>query len=626
MRAVAADERASVDQGTVGAELAASLEHYGAQSQYYAANADEANRYTRLRTQAAELAARTFEGVGTCRELAIGTWFTLSAHPRHATDNEFVVLAAEHKIENNLPREGRAAALAFSNRFECAPRGIPLRLPGAGAPGSKPTAPGIQSATVVGPQKAVRHTDALGRIRIRYHWPRAAEHPNGGAALDERASQWVRVASMAAGAGFGMIDIPRVGDEVLVMFDGGDIDRPVVVGSLANGKHAPPAFSGASGLPANQALSGWKTNAFDGAGYNELVFDDTAGELRARLATEQSKSQLNLGYLTHPRKEGTAEPRGEGAELRSDASVAIRGAHGVLLSAAAQPGAAGGQLAREEIIRQLQAALELAQGLGRYAAAHAGKAPDSTTQKALAQAVTHWHQGTNVAKNGDGASGQRAGRAPIVLASGPAGIGMTTPEGMTLHAGKHVDLIAEQNAQIAAAANVVVNAGDAVSVFAHKGGIQQIAHQGKLTLQAQHDAIDIVADKSVRVVSGAEHVAISADKHITLTCGGAYIRLQGGNIEIGGPGRFVVKTKSHSFERPASMAGETPAFDRGEMDRRVQLVRRGDGGFLPDTRYRVTRADGSVVEGVSDAQGRTSIAQSDHFERLNIEILGKGGA
>ena len=70
VRAVASSERSNIDQGTAGADLAASLEHYGAQSQYYAANADEGNRYTRLRAEAAELSARTFEGVGTCRELA----------------------------------------------------------------------------------------------------------------------------------------------------------------------------------------------------------------------------------------------------------------------------------------------------------------------------------------------------------------------------------------------------------------------------------------------------------------------------------------------------------------------------------------------------------------------------
>ncbi|MCQ4146116.1 type VI secretion system Vgr family protein, partial [Vogesella sp. AC12] len=171
------------------------------------------------------------------------------------------------------------------------------------------------------------------------------------------------------GAGWGHQFIPRLGQEVLVDFIEGDIDRPVITGVLYNGSHPPPAFSGAGSLPGNQTLSGIKSKEHHGGQYNELLFDDSPGEVRAKLSSEHGKTQLNQGYLTHPRADGKAQPRGEGFELRSDRHGAIRAGHGLLLSTEAQAGAGGKQLARDGAQSQLDAALSLAQSLADTASA-----------------------------------------------------------------------------------------------------------------------------------------------------------------------------------------------------------------------------------------------------------------
>ncbi|VEB42745.1 Uncharacterized protein conserved in bacteria [Chromobacterium violaceum] len=93
---------------------------------------------------------------------------------------------------------------------------------------------------------------------------------------------------------------------MLVDFIEGDIDRPVVTGVLYNGSHPTPDFSGAGSLPANKTLSGIKSKEHQGGGYNELLFDDTPGEVRAKLSSEPGKTQLNQGYLAHPRSNGKA--------------------------------------------------------------------------------------------------------------------------------------------------------------------------------------------------------------------------------------------------------------------------------------------------------------------------------
>ncbi|MEW4323755.1 type VI secretion system tip protein VgrG, partial [Chromobacterium vaccinii] len=119
------------------------------------------------------------------------------------------------------------------------------------------------------------HTDAQGRIKVQFHWQRPDEHPTIGAGLDDKSSCWLRVAMPSAGAGWGHQFIPRIGQEVLVDFIEGDIDRPVITGVLYNGSHPTPDFSGAGSLPANKTLSGIKSKEHQGGGYNELLFDDT---------------------------------------------------------------------------------------------------------------------------------------------------------------------------------------------------------------------------------------------------------------------------------------------------------------------------------------------------------------
>ncbi|WP_219909534.1 type VI secretion system tip protein VgrG, partial [Chromobacterium haemolyticum] len=218
-------------------------------------------------------------------------------------------------------------------------------------------------------------TDQHGRIKVQFHWQRPDEHPSIGANLDDTSSCWLRVVMPSAGAGWGHQFIPRIGQEVLVDFIEGDIDRPVITGVLYNGSHPPPDFSGAGALPANKTLSGIKSKEHQGGQYNELLFDDTPGEVRAKLSSEPGKTQLNQGFLTHPRSNGKAEPRGDGFELRTDSHGAIRAGHGLLLSTEAQNGASGKQLAREQAQSQLDAAARVDEAAAQAGIARAQLLP-----------------------------------------------------------------------------------------------------------------------------------------------------------------------------------------------------------------------------------------------------------
>ncbi|EEG07220.1 type VI secretion system Vgr family protein [Pseudogulbenkiania ferrooxidans 2002] len=383
-------ESSAVEQGSDGTRLQSSLQDYDVPGPYYAG---QLAHYARLRQQAHDAQAKRFDGGGSVRGLAAGQWFRLDDHPAHEGDapeqREFIVTRQTFTARNNLPTDlaralppslrptstagagadTSASDVPYHTTFSAQRRGLPLTPAYAGTTLAKPTARGAQTATVVGPANEEVHTDAHGRIKVQFHWQRPDEHPTIGANLDDTSSCWLRVAMPSAGAGWGHQFIPRIGQEVLVDFLEGDIDRPVITGVLYNGSHPPPAFSGAGNLPANKTLSGIKSKEHQGGQYNELLFDDTPGEVRAKLSSEHGQTQLNQGYLTHPRTDGKATPRGEGFELRTDRHGAIRAGHGLLLSTEAQPSASGKQLARDGAQSQLDAALSLSQSLGETATA-----------------------------------------------------------------------------------------------------------------------------------------------------------------------------------------------------------------------------------------------------------------
>jgi type VI secretion system secreted protein VgrG len=437
---------------------------------------------------------------------------------------------------------------------------------------------------VVGPEGEEVHTDELGRIKVQFHWQRADEHPGSGANLDDKSSCWLRVAMPSAGAGWGHQFIPRIGQEVLVDFIEGDIDRPVIVGVLYNGSHATPAFSGAGALPANKTLSGIKSKEHQGGQYNELLFDDTPGEVRAKLSSEPGKTQLNQGFLTHPRSNGKAQPRGEGFELRTDQHGAIRAAHGLLLSTEAQSGAGGKQLAREHAQSQLDAALSLSQSLGDTAAAQLADSmetgpdainpdngkdgnKDSGHLQHHAAALKAWEAGSNTDKDGKTASSgtsTQAGQQPLLILSAPAGIASLTEQSQTLSAGTNLNLIAQRDANHTTGRRWLHNVGQHISLFVagvkDKVALKLIAAKGKVQVQAQSDAMELTADKDVTITSSKERIVVNAKQEILLTSGGGYIRLKGGNIEIHCPGTVSVKGASHNLSGPDQMNPPLPSF------------------------------------------------------------------
>ncbi|MDA1016549.1 MAG: type VI secretion system tip protein TssI/VgrG [Planctomycetota bacterium] len=175
--------------------------------------------------------------------------------------------AAENADEN-------AAEEQFQCRFECIPAEVTYR---ARRRTPKPVVEGPQTAVVVGTPGDEIFPDKHGRVKVQFPWDRRGD-------WNENSSCWIRVSQTHAGKGWGSIDLPRIGDEVIVSFLDGDPDRPIIKGRVYNGKNRPP-FA----LPGGMTRSGGKSDTHKGSGYNEMSVDDTVGKEQIR-----ANAQFNM--------------------------------------------------------------------------------------------------------------------------------------------------------------------------------------------------------------------------------------------------------------------------------------------------------------------------------------------
>ncbi len=235
----------------------------------------DGQRQARWRFDAERLHARSADAVTNSSRLAPGFTFKLSGHPYRPANKSYVATEVIHHGEQDSA-SGRL--LRYENNVVCLSEKTPYRLTDRYP---SLTMQGPQTATVVGPSGEETHVDELGRVKVQFHWDREGE-------FDEHSSAWIRVAQSSAGNSWGHFVIPRVGSEVLVDFVNGDPHRPVIIGSLYNGSNHVPYP-----LPENKNITALKTKSTpSGRGFNELIFDDTAGSERVSLRAQKDLSLL----------------------------------------------------------------------------------------------------------------------------------------------------------------------------------------------------------------------------------------------------------------------------------------------------------------------------------------------
>jgi type VI secretion system secreted protein VgrG len=231
----------------------------------------EAATLAQKRLDAKRSSARTISFETNVLDLGPGVVTTILDHPRSDLGKSkrlLVIETARHGTfggEWSTHVEARSAEVAYHP---------PLST-------RKPTAVGVESATVVGPTGEEIHTDEFGRVRVHFHWDRESK-------MDDNSSCWIHVSQSWGGSGYGGSNLPRIGQEVLVDFLGGDPDRPIITGRVYTNLQKTPY-----GLPANKTQSGWKSNSTGGTGgYNEIMFEDAGGKELLRMQAEKDMHKL----------------------------------------------------------------------------------------------------------------------------------------------------------------------------------------------------------------------------------------------------------------------------------------------------------------------------------------------
>jgi type VI secretion system secreted protein VgrG len=422
-----------------------------------------------------------------------------------------------------------------------------------------------------------------------------------------------------AGDAYGSQVPLRAGMEVLLDFVGGDPDRMYIAGVFTNGRNMPAAmFSGKGALPGNRYLSGLRSKEIKGQRYNQLRLDDTPAQISAQLTSQHAYSELNLGYLTEPRDNGQGTNRGEGAELRTDAAAALRAAQGILLTTYARSQASGNQLDRDELIQLLGECTELFKSLGDYAGQHGGQAADATGQSAVASAFKGWKAGEA------SGSGSASGSAAALIAFGAqTGSVNVTPKTHVTYAGENIDQVAQQHLQLMSGQRLNATAGQGMQLFARGTGMQAVAGEGPMLLQAQADALTANAQKGVKISTNENEVLVTAPTIRLVAEDGSYIKI-GGGVTLGTNGDINLLSASHKWGGPSTQQAAKSPFNNAPTDQRFRLHYPGEDGqtaAAANQPYRITLDDGRVIEGKSDANGLTDLVKDDAMRILKVDVL-----
>ena len=573
-----------------------------------------------MRVEAWESQMKRFCAVGSLRSARTGYRFTLEGHPLHdkepEQDRQFVILATTWTIRNNLPGMGELTDFAESLRseisraagsnaggvnvrhpdgsegffqveIEAQRRRLPFRSPFAHR---KPVMQ-LQAALVAGPSDEEIYTDSLNRVKVHFRWNRRNEG-------DEQASMWVRAAFPDAGRQRGGHFPLRKGDEVLVGFVGGDCDRPVIVGRMYGGA-TPPVWH------TNGLLSGYRSREYGGRGFNQLVMDDATGQNRVHLYSTSADSHLHLGYLIEHSGNTRGAYLGSGFDLKSNAYGAIRAEQGLYLSS--HPVSVKQPMDVRRASEQLGNAGSLMEALSGASVTHQASSlkDGSDALRAFAQA-TQKSVASNLAEGGrtaGGGTGHANGFAePIMLMASPSGIALSTQQSTQIAADKHINLVSGASTHLATGKTLVASVAEKLSLFVQNAGMKLFAAKGRIEVQAHSDAIELTAQKTVKVVSTAESIELAGKREILLTSGGAYIRIKDGNIEIHAPGTIDVKGGNRLFNGPARLDYSLPALPTSQYSAAMQY-RYHDDEPVQGARYKATLSDGSIREGALDDAG-----------------------
>ncbi|MGK3506243.1 type VI secretion system Vgr family protein [Escherichia coli] len=467
-------------------------------------------------------------------------------------------------------------AIPYSERYGYRPALIPC-------PVMAGTLPARVTSTVKNDNYA--HIDKDGRYRVNLDFDRDTWKPG-------YESLWVRQSRPYAGDTYGLHLPLLAGTEVSIAFEEGNPDRPYIAGVKHDSAHTD-----------HVTIQNYKRNVLRTPANNKIRLDDERGKEHIKVSTEYGgKSQLNLGHLVDAGK----QQRGEGFELRTDLWGAVRAKKGIFISADAQDKAQGKVREMAPAMAILDGAQSQMKSLSTDAqTANADPADLSSQIALLQQSVKDLTQAA-------------------ILLSAPKGVAIASGEHLQLAASKNLIANAGNHADIGVVKNMFIGVGQALSVFVRKAGIKLFANKGAISVQAQNDLMELLAQKSIEITSTEDEIKITAKKKITLNGGGSYIRLDACGIEAGTPGEYNVKAGYYGRKPKAKLTPELMAFPvikSEDFNQSFILLDENTGQPLINWPYELELESGLKMSGITDENGNTELISSDKEEVVNISVF-----
>ncbi|HAY4501141.1 type VI secretion system tip protein VgrG [Escherichia coli] len=466
-------------------------------------------------------------------------------------------------------------AIPYSERYGYRPALIP-----------RPVMAGTLPARVTSTVKndIYAHIDKDGRYRVNLDFDRDTWKPG-------YESLWVRQSRPYAGDTYGLHLPLLAGTEVSIAFEEGNPDRPYIAGVKHDSAHTD-----------HVTIQNYKRNVLRTPANNKIRLDDERGKEHIKVSTEYGgKSQLNLGHLVDAGK----QQRGEGFELRTDMWGAVRAKKGIFISSDAQDKAQGQVREMAPAMAILDGAQSQMKSLSTDAqTANADPADLSSQIALLQQSVKDLTQAA-------------------ILLSAPKGVAIASGEHLQLAASKNLIANAGNHADIGVVKNMFIGVGQALSVFVRKAGIKLFANKGAISVQAQNDLMELLAQKSIEITSTEDEIKITAKKKITLNGGGSYIRLDACGIEAGTQGEYNVKAGYYGRKPKAKLTPELMAFpviESGEFNAKF-LFTDDDGLPYANTKYIACFSDGTQKEGITDENGYTENFNSNSKQTIDVRLL-----
>ncbi|ELN9421818.1 type VI secretion system Vgr family protein [Enterobacter ludwigii] len=407
------------------------------------------------------------------------------------------------------------------------------------------------------------HLDEQGRYRVKPDFDREGTEQGFG-------YLWLRMAKPYAGDTLGWHTPLIDGTEVAIAYSNGDIDLPYIAYALHDSEH-----------PDLVNRDNHTRNVLRTPANNKLRMEDKRGEEHIKLATEYGKTQLNSGHLV----DNQGKSRGTGSELRTDEYGVIRAGKGLFISADAQAKAQGEALdmdaALKEIdrlnqqLQQLEIAAENAQAL---------KADVDSQIQMFEQRLKPLNE--------------------ALLFSAPEGMALTSGEDMQLAAARNLVVNAGGDISVGTMGNLTALAGEKLGLFARTGQLSVKSGEGPVEVQAQNASLRLFAEKKL-TLSSANDISLAGKKRITLIGGGSYLRLEAGKVEYGTTASYMRKVKRTMAAGAASQQPEMPWLAdpvKSTASVLMQYLYHDDVPVVGAS-FKVTLADGSVREGNLDGAG-----------------------